>query len=122
MASENIAVREAPGQRTISRDDIVAWTLPELTGLRKVLGPEWYRLLRGLVTNPLSVAGLIIVSTFILVAAFAPVLAPPSAIQADPYLIPRDGFGPEPKPPGTVWTKNPPEVPGWYRALTGRDE
>jgi peptide/nickel transport system permease protein len=122
MASENVAVREAPGQRTITRDDIVAWTLPELTGLRKLLGPEWYRLLRGLVTNPLSVAGLIIVTFFFLMAAFAPVLAPPTAIQADPYLIPRDGFGPEPKAPGTVWAKNPPEVPGWYRTLTGREE
>jgi len=120
MATETVATRESPGQRTVTRDDVAAWTLPELTGLRKLLGPEWYRLLRGLVTNPLSVAGLIIVTVFILMAILAPVLAPPVGIR-DPYLIPRDGYGPEPKPPGTVWEKNPPPVPGWYGAITGRD-
>ena len=122
MATETIAARESPGQRTITRDDAAAWTLPELTGLRKLLGPEWYRLLRGLATNPLSVAGLIIITLFILMAIFAPVLAPPGRVSADPYLIPRDGFGPEPKPPGMVWKKDVPETPFWYSALTGKDE
>ena len=98
------------------------WTLPEVTGLRKLLGPDWYRLLRGVVTNPLSVAGLIIVTVFILVAIFAPVLAPPQGTVRDPYLIPRDGFGPEPKPPGTVWEKQPPPLPFWYEPLTGNDQ
>ena len=122
MTTETVVVRDAPGTKgTITRDDAVGWTLPQLTGLRKLLGPEWYRLLRGVVTNPLSVAGLIIVTVFILMAAFAPVLAPPVNAIADRYLIPRDGFGPEPKPPGTVWDHNPPPVPGWYKAITGRD-
>ncbi|MBN1135583.1 MAG: ABC transporter permease [Anaerolineae bacterium] len=121
MATETFATRESPGQRTITRDDIAAWTLPELTGLRKLLGPEWYRLLRGLVTNPLSVAGSIIVTVFILIAVFAPVLAPPIRATADPYLIPRDGYGPEPKPPGTEWKKDVPPVPFWYPTLTGKD-
>lgn len=122
MTTETWIAREAPGTKgAISRDDIAGWTLPELKGLRKLLGPEWYRLLRGVVTNPLSVAGLIIVTVFILMAVFAPVLAPPLDAMADPYLIPRDGFGPEPKPPGTVWNRNPPPVPGWYHAITGND-
>jgi peptide/nickel transport system permease protein len=122
MAQETIAAREVPGQRTVTRDDIAEWTLPELKGLRKLVGPEWYRLLHGLYTNPLSVAGLFIVTVFILMAAFAPVLAPPVRISADPYLIPRDGFGPEPKAPGAVWAKNPPPVPFWYEAITGKDQ
>ena len=56
MTTDTILAREAPGTKeTITRDDIAGWTLPEVTGLRKLLGPEWYRLLRGVVTNPLSV-------------------------------------------------------------------
>ncbi len=122
MTTETIVVREAPGRKgKISRDDAVAWTLPELKGLRKLLGPEWYRLLRGLVTNPLSVAGLIIVTIYILMAIFAPVLAPPISAAADPYLVPRDGFSPEPKPPGTVWNREPPPIPAWYSAIIRKD-
>jgi peptide/nickel transport system permease protein len=122
MTTETVIARETPGTKgVISRDDVAGWTLPELKGMRKLLGPEWYRLLRGVVTNPLSIAGLIIVTVFILMAVCAPVLAPPVTAMADPYLIPRDGFGPEPKPPGTVWNRNPPPVPGWYGTITGRD-
>jgi peptide/nickel transport system permease protein len=121
MATETIVAREAPRKRTIGVEE-AAWTLPELTGLRKLLGPEWYRLLRGLLTNPLSVAGLISVTFFILVAILAPVLALPGQITGDPYQIPRDGFGPTPKPPGTVWERNPPDMPFWYKTLTGKDE
>lgn len=122
MTTETLIAREAPGTKgAINPDDIAAWTLPELKGLRKLLGPEWYRLLRGVITNPLSVAGLIIVTVFVLMAVFAPLLAPPLDVAADPYLIPRDGFGPEPKPPGTIWNRNPPPTPGWYRAITGND-
>lgn len=97
-------------------------TMREPGRLERLLGPEWYRLLRGLVTNPLSVAGLVIVATFLLVAAFAPVLAPPVARTGSPYLIPRDGFGPEPRPPGTEWRRNVPEIPFWYKAVTGKDQ
>jgi peptide/nickel transport system permease protein len=123
MTTETVVSRDAPGTKgAISRDDVAGWTLPELKGMRKLLGPEWYRLLRGLITNPLSVAGLVIVTVFILAAVFAPVLAPPLDAMVDPYLIPRDGFGPEPKPPGTVWNRNPPPVPGWYKTITGKDQ
>jgi len=54
-------------------------------------------------------------------AALAPVLAPPLKVAADPYLIPRDGFGPKPQPPGSVWVKDVPEVPFWYPIITGKD-
>jgi peptide/nickel transport system permease protein len=106
-----------PSRPTVETD----YALRELGRVEKLIGAEWYRLLRGVLTNPLSVTGLIIVSIFVLMAAFAPVLAPPVEGAYDPYLIPRDGFSPEPKPPGTVWNRDPPPVPGWYQTLTGRD-
>lgn len=89
--------------------------------LEKTIGPEWYRLFRGIVTNPLSLIGLSITALFLLTAALAPVLAPPVSPVHDPYLIPRDGYAQEPKPPGTVWNREPPPVPGWYQTLTGKD-
>lgn len=91
--------------------------------LEKAIGPEWYRMLKGLVTNPLSIAGIIILIGFISMALFAPFLAPPPTAIWDTTLIPRDGFRDEPRPPGTPWERNPPEtVPGWYKVITGKDE
>jgi peptide/nickel transport system permease protein len=110
-----------PMQEAARRQAAPGYELRELGWLERLIGAEWYRLIRGVLTNPLSVAGLILVLIFVLMAAFAPVLAPPVEGTYDPYLIPRDGYGPEPKPPGTVWNLFPPPVPGWYRALTGRD-
>ncbi len=49
--------------------------------------------------NPLSIAGFVIVMLFISTAALAPVLAPPQPGTRDPYLIPHEGFLPDPKPP-----------------------
>jgi ABC-type transport system substrate-binding protein len=60
--------------------------------LEKALGPEWYRLLKGLVTNPLSVTGIIIIAGFILVAAFAPLLAPAPTDNYNTTLIDRETF------------------------------
>ena len=96
--------------------------LRELGRLEEMVGPEWARLVRGVFTNPLSIVGLILVSSFILIAAFAPVLAPPLTTLGDPYLIPRDGYSPEPKPPGTVWQHDIPPIPFWYQAVTGNEE
>lgn len=55
-------------------------------------------LLRKLVSNPLSLSGLILVLFFTLLALLAPVLAPPEDPK-EPYRIPRDGWWMEPKPP-----------------------
>ncbi|MCA9939418.1 MAG: ABC transporter permease, partial [Anaerolineales bacterium] len=97
--------------------------IKELTGLERWVGPEWYRLIKGVFTNPLSILGLVIILIFLLVAIFAPVLAPAPSEQWDPSLIPRDGFKAEPQPPGTVWNRNVPEqVPAWYRLITGNEE
>lgn len=97
--------------------------LREQNWLEKAVGPEWYRLIKGVLTNPLSIAGLLIILGFILVAVFAPVLAPPPTAIWDTTLIPRDGFSPTPRPPGTPWERSAPgTIPFWYRTLTGNDE
>lgn len=54
-------------------------------------------------------------------AIFAPVLAPP-VTPNDPYKIPRDGFKSQPREPGSDWTKNVPDIPFWYKAVTGNEE
>jgi peptide/nickel transport system permease protein len=108
-----------PAGTTVVGEKTVPGTLREQGRLEQLIGPEWHRVLRGLVINRLSVAGLAIVVFFILVAALAPTLAPKVRPNADPYLIPRDGFGPEPKPPGALWEREPPPVPGWYQAVFG---
>jgi peptide/nickel transport system permease protein len=120
--AETVSTQKVSREALFRPEEQPTWTLRELRGLERLIGPEWYRLLRGLYTNPLSVAGLIIVTFFLLAAALAPVLAPPLRVAANPYLIPRDGFGPEPKPPGTVWTREVPPLPFWYRTVMGKDE
>ena len=122
MTAETVSAQKASREVPVRPVEQPGWTLRELRGLERLLGLEWYRLLRGLFTNPLSVAGLFIVMSYILAAAFAPVLAPPLQVAGNPYLIPRDGFGPEPKPPGAVWTRGAPPIPSWYKAVTGKDE
>ncbi len=47
--------------------------------------------------NPTSFAGLAIILFFVVIAALAPILAPPQS--ADPYIMPRDSLEPTPKPP-----------------------
>jgi peptide/nickel transport system permease protein len=116
MATGTLPAGSRPG--TV---DIEGLTLREPRRLERLLGPELARIIYGLFSNRLSIVGMIIVIGFFAVALFAPVLAPPLPGR-DPYLIPRDGFGPEPKPPGTVWQSNSPPVPGWYTTLTGNEE
>ncbi len=62
-----------------------------MTSLRFML----YQLRR----NPLSIIGIVIILTFIIIAIFAPIIAPPPEGHIDPYMIPRDGYSPIPKPP-----------------------
>lgn len=49
--------------------------------------------------NPLSMLGLLIVVGFILMALFAPLLAPPAPNVRDPYVMPHAGYSPDPQPP-----------------------
>jgi peptide/nickel transport system permease protein len=57
------------------------------------------KILLKLLKTPTSLAGIIILAGFVLVAIFAPVLAPPPENSRDPYMIPRDGFGSMPQGP-----------------------
>jgi len=54
--------------------------------------------LKQLFTRPLSLVGFLLLFTFIVIAVFAPWIAPPK-YPHEPYRIPRDGYWAEPKPP-----------------------
>jgi peptide/nickel transport system permease protein len=97
-------------------------TLPErkITWLEKVLGPEFYRILKGIVSNPLSIIGCSLITFYILLALLAPVLAPPTN-QREPFMVPRDGYSATPKPPGTIWKTRPPDIPFWF-SWFGKEE
>jgi peptide/nickel transport system permease protein len=60
--------------------------------------PRW---LKALLRNPVSIAGMVLVVCFALVAIFAPMLAPPP-IPSQPFQIPRDGFLAQPQPPSAA--------------------
>jgi peptide/nickel transport system permease protein len=113
-----VAANTAAAPRPTARD-IDAVALREPSRLERAVGPDWYRIIRGLVTNPLSIAGMIIIVLFFAIGLFAPLLAPP---LGNPNVIPRDGFNPEPRAPGTEWRVRPPPLPVWYQALTGNDK
>jgi len=93
-------------ERTISRTE-------------RILGPELYRILKGIFTNPTSIAGFALIILFVLVAIFAPQIIPPKENALDPFKIMRDGFATVPKAPGTLWVKNPPTIPWWYQTFVG---
>jgi peptide/nickel transport system permease protein len=88
--------------------------------LEAQLGTETYRLVKGLLTNPISVVGMILLGFFIFVAVAAPLLAPVRE-GADPYTIPRDGYSQVPKPPGTEWHTRQPPLPFWWKTIVGTD-
>jgi len=100
--------------------------LPETIAVRKIgrlerfLGPDNYRIIKGLLTTPASIAGFILIALFVLTAIFAPYIAPPIS-KRDPYKIPRDGFSPDPKPLGTEWKRNPPPLPFWWKPIMKSD-
>jgi peptide/nickel transport system permease protein len=52
-----------------------------------------------LLKNPTSLAGIIMLTIFLLMAIFAPWLAPVPENSRDAYMIPRDGFSTTPEPP-----------------------
>ena len=60
---------------------------------------DWRFTARQLVKNPLSLIGVVLIGIFIIIAIFAPLIAPTPAGHHDPYMIPRDGYWAEPKPP-----------------------
>ena len=89
--------------------------------VERFLGPDNYRVLQGLFKTPASIAGSLLILFFIVIALAAPVLAPP-VTPNEPYKIPRDGFKSQPREMGAEWNKNAPEIPFWYKAVTGKDK
>jgi peptide/nickel transport system permease protein len=88
--------------------------------LERLLGPEFYRILKGVFTTPISLIGFVLIAFFVFIAIAAPLIAPPEP-NFDPYMIPRDGIIQNPLAPGTVWQYNPPPLPFWWHAVTGLD-
>jgi peptide/nickel transport system permease protein len=60
---------------------------------------DWKFMARQLVKNPLSLAGIIILVVFAILAIFAPLIAPVPEGHRDAYMIPRDGYSATPQPP-----------------------
>ena len=114
---------EAASKPIISGDSLAlpqGTTFRPIGRLERLLGPENYRILTGLLRTPASILGFILIGAFILVAAAAPLIAPP-VTPRDPYKIPRDGFSPNPRPMGAEWKKNPPPLPFWWKPIMGTD-
>ncbi len=76
--------------------------------------------MKGLLTTPTSIAGLLLILFFVAVAALAPVIAPPAS--SDSYKIPRDGFSPDPRPMGSEWKVRQPPLPVWWKPIMGTDQ
>jgi peptide/nickel transport system permease protein len=98
-----------------------AATMRKIGWLERTLGPENYRIVQGLLKTPASIVGFILIGFFVLVAVFAPVIAPP-ARASDPYTIPRDGFKAQPQPMGSEWRVRPPPLPFWWKPIMGTDQ
>ncbi len=98
-----------------------AVAMRKISRLERLLGPDNYRVLQGLLKTPASIVGSLLIVLFVLVALGAPILAPPLTPN-DPYTIPRDGFKSQPRPPGTEWRVRPPPLPFWWEAVTGKKE
>lgn len=105
----------------VQRLDIDDLPQRQIGKLEQTIGPEFYRIYRGVIKNPLSVIGVTIIMLFCLTALFSSAIIP-QVNKRDAYIIPRDGFSPAPKAPGTEWKSNAPEIPFWYKALTGKDK
>jgi peptide/nickel transport system permease protein len=98
-----------------------AVAMRKISRLERLLGPDNYRVLQGLLKTPASIVGSILIVLFVLVAIGAPILAPPINPN-DPYTIPRDGFKSQPRPPGSEWRVKQPPLPFWWEAVTGKKE
>ncbi len=93
----------------------------EIGRVERFLGPENYRIIVGLLKTPASIAGFVLIGFFVFIALAAPMIIPP-VTPKDPFKIPRDGFRSDPRPMGSPWTRNVPDVPFWYKAVTGNDK
>lgn len=123
VAQEITDVNQTNSHEMEAISEAVLYDMPhrESTWLERKLGTEAYRAVRGLVKNPVSLAGFALLAIFIFIAVAAPVLAPPTHPE-QPFQIPRDGYGPVPKPPGTEWKKRQPPLPFWWEPIMHSDQ
>jgi peptide/nickel transport system permease protein len=98
-----------------------AVSMRKVSRLERVLGPENFRILQGLSKTPASIAGFTLIALFVLIAVFAPAIAPPPR-AGDPYTIPRDGFKAQPQAMGAEWRVRPPPLPFWWKPIMGTDK
>jgi len=106
------------GDNRLLGDDV---KMREIGKLERFLGPDNYRIVKGLVKTPASRIGFFLVFFFAMIAIFAPLIIAPVPPN-DAYKIPRDGYKNDPRPPGSPWKRQVPEMPFWYKTLTGKDE
>jgi len=50
----------------------------KISWLERFVGPDNYRILKGLVKTPASILGFILIGIFVLIAIFAPMIIPPA--------------------------------------------
>lgn len=93
----------------------------EITWLERVLGPENYRIVTGLLKTPASILGFILIGFFVIIALAAPLIIPP-VTPNDPYRMPRDGFSATPKPMMSEWRTNQPPLPFWWKPIMKTDQ
>jgi peptide/nickel transport system permease protein len=106
------------GDNTLLADAV---SIRKIGRLERALGPENYRILQGLSKTPASIAGFALIAFFVLIAVFAPAIAPPPK-SGDPYTIPRDGFKAQPQAMGAEWKVRPPPLPFWWKPIMGTDK
>ena len=87
--------------------------------VERFLGPENYRILKGLLKTPASVLGFILIGFFIVLGLATPYVAP--SVSRDPYTIPRDGYKAEPKPMMSPWVNDEPPLPFWWKPVMKTD-
>jgi peptide/nickel transport system permease protein len=101
----------------------LAGELPErkIGRLERFIGPEFYRIYKGIFRNSLSIAGLVLMAISFLVALFAPLIAPPLPnTRGNIFMIntiPRDGFSGTPQGPGTPWKLKEPPIAFWMKLI-----
>ncbi|NPV41259.1 MAG: ABC transporter permease [Anaerolineae bacterium] len=117
--SENGLSTESKEKLNLLKADVIATR--KVGRLERIIGKETYRILKGLVTTPTSIIGLVLIALFVIIALAAPIIAPPIP-GTNPYSMPRDGYSAQPKPPMSEWKSGTPPIPFWYTALTGREE
>jgi peptide/nickel transport system permease protein len=116
--TENVTQTVPSGDNSLLTDTL---PLREIGWFERLIGPENYRILKGLLKTPASILGFTLIGLFVLVALAAPLIAPPLNPN-DPYKIPRDGFSPDPRPMGAEWRRNQPPLPFWWKPIMKTDQ